>query len=175
MFLKKNGYDSIPKCPVCNVNLKFYNGYRKTCSRVCNNQYRKQTGILDHQLKKYKNTMKEKYGVDNKTSACIMYNMTKIVEVYKQLSLKDLEFWLDNNARGKWKVALVDSVITSDSVPKSKFYTGKRKYTHVQIGSRRDSTPIRNHYIVVFYDDNDAMHFKLSLKNLEKNPLAILE
>jgi len=100
--------------------------------------------------------------------------MVTLVEIYKQMSLKDLEIWLDTNAKGQWKIALVDSVILSDETPRSRFFTGKRKYTHAQIGSRRDSTPIKYHYIIAFQDDEDAMHFKLTLKNLEKNTRAIL-
>jgi hypothetical protein len=100
--------------------------------------------------------------------------MITLVEVYKQMTLKDLEIWLDTNAKGKWKIAIVDSVVLSDESPKSRFFTGKRKYTHVSIGSRRDSTPLKNHYIVAFHDDDDAVHFKLALKNLEKNIRSIL-
>ena len=64
-FLDANNFEKRPTCPICNNFLKFYFGYKKTCSRKCDNAFRKQNGVLEKQLEKYKQTNIKKYGVDN--------------------------------------------------------------------------------------------------------------
>jgi hypothetical protein len=92
-----------------------------------------------------------------------------MIEVARYLKLSELEDWLDANTTGGWKLAIVDSVIHSQF---ARNRVGRRLYTHKRLGSKRNAHPLKDHYLVFLENDQDAVHLRLMIKNLNNNSLV---